>query len=140
LRSQRTGIARELCDRPWTVPHVAVGVLFGYTTLAGLLNCTIIEVTSEILTTRHGPVPISGCCKPKLPINEVQQLYCVQDFETSRRGRRSVTYSVNALTRDLHKVPLVNGLDNRDHAVFIEQLIERWLKIEDQPVEAEIEP
>ena len=41
----------------WSIPFVAVGLLLVYATLAGLLNRTVIKVTSELLTVRHGPVP-----------------------------------------------------------------------------------
>src|SRR5262249_20227192 len=41
----------------WCLPHVAIGLLLVYATLAGLLNRTVIKVTSEFLTVWHGPVP-----------------------------------------------------------------------------------
>jgi hypothetical protein len=41
-------------------------------------------------------------------------------------------------TKTNQQMKLVGGLDNPDIAVFFEQQLERWLKIEDRPVAGEI--
>src|SRR5262249_46494214 len=59
------------------IPHTAVGLLLVYATLAGLLNRTVIEVTSESLTVRQGPLPWWG--NRTLPTDELDRLDCDRD-------------------------------------------------------------
>jgi hypothetical protein len=110
-----------------TIPHGAIGALLVYATLAGFLNRTVIKVTSELLTVRHGPVPWWG--NRRLPIDELERLYCDQDTDSAERGHRYV-YRVNALTKGASKVDLVTELD-RAQALFIKQELARWLNIDD---------
>jgi hypothetical protein len=106
-------------------PHVVVGLLLVYATLAGLLNRTIINVTSELLTVRHGPVPWWGI--RRLPVNEVERLACCKDTDPETQ-RWSRVYGVRALTRESRSVDLITELD-RARALFIKQEVERWLNI-----------
>jgi hypothetical protein len=108
---------------------VAIGLFFVYATLAILLNRTIIKVTSEFITVRHGPLPWWG--NRSLPIDELEELYC---YKHTRRDSVSVWYSVNALTKGAKKVDLVTDLHNVAEALFIKQELKRWLKIDDDGV------
>jgi hypothetical protein len=56
------------------MPLAAGGVFVFYMTLAALLNRTVVKVTSELLTIRHGPVPWWG--NRSLPIDQLERLYC----------------------------------------------------------------
>jgi hypothetical protein len=115
--------------------HVVVGVALTYTALAGFLNRTVIEATSEFLSVRHGPVPWPG--KRTLPVEALDQLYCQEDSSSTSDGVR-YSYRVNALMKGAKKVPLVTRLADRDQALFIEQELERWLHIKDRPVGGEM--
>src|SRR5262249_8143770 len=107
----------------WCIPHVAVGLLLLYATLAGLLNRTVIKVTSEFLSVWHGPVPWFG--NRSLRIDDLERLYCAEDTEPEQR-RRSYLYGVHALTKGASKVDLLTGLDCAQ-ALFIKQALERRL-------------
>src|SRR5262249_28646057 len=61
----------------WSIPFVAVGLLLLYATLAGLLNRTVIRVTSESLTVWQGPMPWWG--NRRLLIDELGPLFCDRD-------------------------------------------------------------
>src|SRR5262249_13029349 len=91
----------------WTIPFVAVGLLLIYATLAGLLNRTVITVTSLIFTVRHGPVPWWG--NLTFPIDDLEGLYCDEDASVKRKGRGPS--SVVALTKGGSKVELVTDFD-----------------------------
>ncbi len=119
----------------WSVPFIAIGLLLVYATLAGLLNRTVIKVTSEFLTVWHGPVPWWG--NRRLRVDELDRLYCDKDT-TSGKDRGSRFFSVNALTKGASKVDLVTDLDNPTEALFIKQELERWLKIDDHGVGREV--
>jgi hypothetical protein len=110
----------------FTIPHTAVGLLLVYGTLAGLLNQTVITVTSEFLTVRNGPVPWWG--NRRVPTDELERLYCCKESDSAERGWEDCVYGVTALTKGADKVELVTDLDG-DQALFIQQELERWLKI-----------
>jgi hypothetical protein len=105
----------------WCIPHVAVGLLLLYATLAGLLNRTVIKVTSEFLTVWHGPVPWFG--NRSMRIDDLERLYCEEETDPEKR-RRSNIYGVHALTKGATKVDLLTGLDSAQ-ALFIKQELER---------------
>lgn len=127
---------------PWImfvfpVAHVAVGVSLTYYTLAGLLNITTLKLNGEQFVIQHDPVPWPG--EVKVPITSLEQLYCKEKRHSSDNGA-SYTYQLCALLKDGRKLDLVSSLDSPDIAVFLEQQIETWLKITDQPVAGEYRP
>src|SRR5262249_27039103 len=107
----------------FTIFHVAVGLLLIYATLAGLLNRTVINVTSEFLTVRHGPVPWWG--NQSLRIDELEQLQADREMDPEKKGWTSA-YGVHALTKGARKVEVISDLD-RAQALFIKQELERCL-------------
>lgn len=104
-------------------PHVVIGLALVYATLAGLLNHTTINVTSELLTVRHGPVPWWG--NRKVAVNEIEGLECRKNTDPKRQ-RHSRVYGVHVLTKEGDSVDLITDID-RDRALFIKQEVERWL-------------
>ena len=111
------------------LPHAAIGLFLIYATLAGFLNRTVIKVTSELLTVWQGPVPYWGSHR-SVPIDELERLDCDKaiDPETDKEKHGPYVYGVYALTKEGNKVDLVTGLD-RAEALFVQQELERWLKI-----------
>jgi hypothetical protein len=127
-------------NAPWIfkvfpVIHLAVGIGLTYFTLAGFLNRTTITVDGEALSIHHGPLPWWGNCR--LPVDQLEQVYCQQQ---TNRGRNGVSYSytVNAVMKEGSKRTLVSGLTEQDHALYIEQQLERYLGIQDRPVPGEM--
>jgi hypothetical protein len=118
--------------------HVAVGIGLTYTTLCGFVNRTVVEVDrDDMLTVRHGPLPWPGAAS--IPIAEIAQIFVTEKRSTSKNGNPSSTYAVNALAKSGRRVTLVKGLlSSLDHALFIEQELERRLRIVDRPVVGEI--
>lgn len=126
---------------PWIfkvfpVLHLAVGVGLTYFTVAGFLNRTVLELTPEVLTVWHGPVPWPG--NITLPTLDMTQFYCVEDLPRARHGRPHLTFQLCALLNDGRKVKLLTGIDERDHVLFLEQTLEKWLGLKDQPVGGEM--
>ncbi|ADO72726.1 hypothetical protein [Stigmatella aurantiaca] len=117
------------------VAHVAVGVGLSYYTLAGLVNRTKIEVSRDRLTIRHGPLPWRG--NLNVLGRRFTQLYGVETV-ASNKGRDTFTYELIGMERSGRAVKLLTGLTEKDHVLYLEQILERRLGIEDAPVDGEI--
>ena len=114
--------------------HVVVGLAVTYGTLAGFVNKTLITVTREAITIRHGPLPWRG--NRVLPAGEVRQLFCHEHVARDKQATHS--YSLSAITRDEERLVLLRDLPTPFHALFIEQRVEDHLDISDEPVSGEL--
>ncbi|MFL5319632.1 MAG: hypothetical protein ACJ790_08230, partial [Myxococcaceae bacterium] len=57
---------------------------------------------------------------------------------TQTRSGFTVTYQVNAVLRGNKTVRIVGGLEDRQQALYLEQVIERRLRISDEAVPGEL--
>jgi hypothetical protein len=119
-------------ETPWIfcvfpIAHVAVGVGLTYSTLAGFLNHSTLRLDARWLRVQHDPLPWYG--ERRLPVDELDQLYCKR-----HKASESTTYHLCARMKDGREVQLISNLDAPDVAAFLEQQIETWLDIPDQPV------
>jgi hypothetical protein len=126
---------------PWftaVVPvlRVVIGVLLTYATLAMYVNRTVLEVNEGRLTVRNGPLPWFG--NRDLDVSEVEQFYSEEVMSRGRQGSVSYTYKVCGLLKGGQRVTLLDSLPKRDDALFVEQLVEKYLGIEDRPVSGEL--
>jgi DNA-directed RNA polymerase subunit RPC12/RpoP len=115
--------------------HVGVGLFVGYTTLAGFVNRTVVELTREELAVWHEPLPWGG--EKTIKTADIKQLYCKEHVKRSKNGPR-VTYELFAVTQDDLQIKLLPSLESPDLAQFFEQQLESWMKIADQPVYGEL--
>ncbi len=111
--------------------HVAVGVGLTYSTLAGLLNRTTLRLGKGMLTVQHDPIPWPG--ETKIKLKELDQLYCTKEVQQGKRGTTE-TFDLVAFKTDGKEKKLLSRIDQPEIAAFLEQQIERLLKIEDVPV------
>jgi hypothetical protein len=117
--------------------HLAVGVYITYSTLAGFFNRTNVELTRDELAVWFEPLPWPG--EKTVKTADIKQLYCKESHSYSRRGGTRTCYALNMVTKDDQDVKLVGGLDSPVTARYFEQQLETWLRIENQPVEGEME-
>lgn len=123
----KTGVStREVAAIP-----AAFFVVLCYVTLAIAVNRTTIALRDGRLRVRSGPLPWGG--RRDLDAESIQQIYCEQ--RTTDRGSAGVL--VMALLRDGDSVKIGPSLGSTEHALFIEDTLERLLRIEDRPVEGE---
>lgn len=115
--------------------HLAVGVGLTYYTLAGFFNRTVLEITPAEITVRFEPLPWMG--EKRLKTADLKQFFC-KERASRRRNGMVYTYQLYGVTHDDHQVLLLGNLDSPDFALFFEQQIEGWLRIENQPVAGEI--
>ncbi len=118
------------------VLHVLAGLGLTYSTLAGFLNSTRIEVRRDQLTIRHGPLPWRG--NRTLPGRSLTQLYGEEVIQRSEGQRTGTVYNLVALDKEGRKVKLLTGLEQKELVLYLEQALERRLGIEDAPVEGEV--
>jgi hypothetical protein len=131
------GGAGELLMLLFPLLHVALGIGLTYYVLTGYLNSTVIDVDFNSITVEHGPLPFWG--NKQVVSKMIAQLYCKRDDTLGNRGFYNANgYAVHAITVDRRNIKLLSGLDNSEQALFIEQEIESFLKIEDKPVKGEI--
>lgn len=118
--------------------HLGVGVYLTYYVIAALLNTTTIHLSTHELGVRHRPVPWPG--KKKIDPARIEQLYCtgnIYDDDNNRFNFRSGC-ELHALLNNGTKATLLSGIDEPEHALALEQRLERWLGIEDRHVPGEL--
>jgi hypothetical protein len=126
---------------PWImilfpIGHVAVGVGLTYYTVAGFMNRTFITINQQWITVTHAPLPWFG--NKRIDRIQVGQLYAEEIRSQTSRGGTSVQYLLNIVLRDNTKLKFLAGLSSPDVALFIEQTMEEYLRIEDKPVIGEM--
>lgn len=133
-------IAFSARETPWImivfpVAHVAVGVGLTYSTLAGFVNKTVVELTRDELAVWFTPLPWLG--ETTVKTAELQQLY---SKETRKTGNETVTftYELHAVLKSGIDKKLVSDLDTPEAALYLEQTLEGWMKITDRPVAGEL--
>ncbi len=115
------------------VLHVAAGVFITYFVLVILLNRTTLQAGRGEITVRHGPLPWPG--NRTLSTHDLAQLFCVE-----RRGSKGrISYDVMARLQSGREVKLVTGLMEERQARYLEQEVEKHLRIENQPVAGELQ-
>jgi hypothetical protein len=127
------GLARLLVV-VFPIAHLAIGAGLTYTTLAGFLNRTILEMDNKTFKVHHKPLPWLG--EVNVPIKDLKQLYCKEDRGSGDDS--SSTYNLNAVLNNGRKIELLSNLDSPDIALFVERQVETWLRIPDQPVQGEL--
>ena len=119
---------------PLICPHFWVGLFLIYYILASLFNTTTVMVSHREVKIRHWPFPWRG--SKTVEISSLKQLYSGDYFGGNKNRTRY--FAVNMVVKhDGHK-RLVGGLKSAEHALYIEQEIEKFLGIQDKPVRGEL--
>lgn len=116
--------------------HVAVGAYVTYTTIAGFVNRTTVELTHDTLSIYFDPLPWPG--EKKIPSSQIKQIYCKENRKTGRHGAVTFIYTLFAVTNEDRQVQILDGLETPEMARYIEQQLETWLRIKDQRVLGEM--
>jgi hypothetical protein len=115
-------------------PFIAIGVVVVYAGLSFAFNSTIITITFEQLTIKHAPLPWFG--NRLIARGDLKQPY-VKQHKLRDENNTSYIYSVNVIDGNQKDITLVGNLSKAEEAKFIEQKIEQYLKLKDQPVPGE---
>lgn len=114
--------------------HTGVGVFLVYYVLALFLNSTVIRATTYELEVKSGPLPWRG--DKRIAADTVEQLFCKEKITHGKNGS-SASYRIEAVLRGNVRETLASGFTDPDQALFVEQELERHLKISDVPVAGE---
>ncbi len=114
--------------------HFAVAVALTVYVLALWINSTKIRVDNKGIDVRHTPVPIPFTPNHFIPAQDIAQFY-VEEYVPSRtNGRPDITFALRVKTISGKDLRLVPGFTDASGALYLEQEIEKFLKIEDQPI------
>lgn len=117
------------------LPFIAIGVFLLYWALAGFVNRTTIQVGQGWLVTKHTPLPWWG--EAQIEAAQIVQCYTYEKVTYGRNGV-SRSYEVHAILRDRTDKIIVKDLPNPPQALYIEQEVERYLRIKDEPIRGEL--
>jgi hypothetical protein len=116
--------------------HVAVGVGLAWVSLAVFFNRTEVTVDNGVLRVWIGPIPWPG--KLTCPVKDLRQLYVRREIHHGKNGSRE-TFDVMAVSATGSRRVLLRALRQQDQALFVEQELERFLRIYDEPVIGEVD-
>ncbi len=112
-----------------------IGLIIVYYTVAGYINSTHIRADRDFLIIKHKPLPWFG--NKSIPSRELDQLYSKKSVYRYR-GEDHYSCEIRAKMKTNQDIKLLSKLPDPHQALFIEQEIERFLNIEDRPVEGEM--
>lgn len=112
---------------------VFIGLGLAYYTLGLWVNSTYIDVSDYEIHVHSGPVP---WMERRLEAENIGQLY-VKQVVTRNDNSTSISYDVRAVMHSGPEQKLVTSMKAPDQAFYIEERIEYYLEIADQPVAGE---
>lgn len=113
--------------------HVAVGVGLAYAVLTLLLNRSVVLVDRGVLIVSHGPLPWPGAT---LSSDDVEQIFCTQTRKRDSDAQPS--FNVQARLKNGSVKNLLSNVTASEDALYLEQAVERYLRIRDMPVTGEL--
>lgn len=117
--------------------HLAIGIGFLYYILASLWNTTYITVDQFNLSIEHKPLKMPFYPNRYIPTHEFEQFYVEKYSSGKTNGRPVYAFGLFGIKKDKERIKLVKGLKYPKQALYLEQEIERFLKMPDHPVEEE---
>ena len=89
------------------IVHISVRVGLLYTVITGFLNRTTVEVRSDCLSVRHGPIPFRG--NQTLQVHQIKQLF-----------RQGPIHRLIAVLQDNRNVTLLSKYTNHDLVLYLD--------------------
>jgi len=102
-----------------------------------LVNKTTIRITPAAVEVTHGPIPVPYPAHQHLPSGDIAQAYVTQQVKRNKNSV-SYSYSLQVITkRGRRNYALLKHIKDPFQVLFIEQQLEKFLKIPDEPVRGE---
>ena len=118
--------------------HLAVGAGLIFNLLSNFINRTFITVDAYNLTIEHRPIRNPFKPNQEIPVSQVSQLYVKRTVTSRTNGVPSYGHTIMVILKNGRQFKLIEGMKNADKALYIEQEIEYFLKIDDRPVPGEV--
>ena len=122
---------------PFLLPFLLAGGHLMYTSLGYFINTTYITVDDQKLQIEHKPIKFLSQRNTYYHPDEIDQLYTRRYQVGSQNGMPVYAFAVEMELKNGKKQSLVKSLHSAKYGRFIEQEIERYLKIQDRPVSGE---
>ena len=116
-------------------PFILIGLGTGYASLAFLFNRTRVSIEGDQVEVIHRPFRWFG--NRRLDAREINQLFCTEYVAYKSNDQPQFRMCVNAILQDGARLELIKGLEDTGQAFYLEDLIERHLRIPDRPVSGE---
>ena len=117
--------------------HLLVGIGMTYYVMALLLNKTYIYVSASEVSIEHRPLPWPFNRNKYLNPSEIEQFYVEEYVASTTNGRPNYAYRLLIKKKDGEKIKVLNNIGKLAHARYIEQEMEKFLHIEDEPMQGE---
>lgn len=121
----------------FTSIHLLVGISLIYYILTVLLNKTYILVSKREIQVEHRPLRLPFHPNRNISAMDLDQLFISKYVSSKTNNRPNYAFSVVARLRTGSEITLVKGLRQPEQATYVEQQIEKFLHIEDRPMEGE---
>jgi hypothetical protein len=136
------------------IPAV-VGIGMSYVSLTAFVNTTRVEVSFHALSVCSGPLPtitnlsflrqfnqfygpLPASENLSLSRDSIRQLYCVERRHHVKQNT-TISYELQAIKADGSSIAIIKNLKNIEQALYLEQQVECFLGIRDEPVRGEIQ-
>jgi len=114
--------------------HLLVGLGLIYYLATVYLNYTDVVVTESYIDISHRPIKNPFVRSARIESDDIDQLYVSKYVSSTTNGNPNYAYALYAILKtNGKKVSLIKGM-NRETQLYLEQEIERYLKIKDRPV------
>ncbi len=117
--------------------HLTIGICIGYYTLSLYLNKNKILVDRRGIKTTYGPLRYPFKKDHYIDSALINQIYCQKYVVATVNGTPRYAYKVRLRKNDAEVIDIMTDLKSYHHALYLEQQIERFLNLEDRPVEEE---
>jgi len=118
--------------------HLFAGLGLLYWLASVFINYTDIIVRKDSITIDH--YPLKNPFKPKKTITakDFKQFYVSKYVSSTTNGKPNYAYALYAITLTGRNVQVIKGM-NKETQLYLEQEIERYLNLADQPVHGSIQ-
>lgn len=113
--------------------HILVGVTLLYNLAAMFLNTSQILVNEDYIEFSTFPLRLPWAKKTRYSAKKVKQIYVSKYVSSSTNGVSNYAYALYAIMDNGQKVKLLDKM-NLETQLYLEQEIERFLKIKDRRV------
>lgn len=117
--------------------HLLIGIALLYYMLTVIVNTTYITVSNYSMLIEHKPLKLPFYPDRDIPVTEIEQLYVERYVASTTNNKPNYAFGLYLLKKNEEKIRLLKGLRNPEQARYVEQEVERFLKITDRKVEAE---
>ena len=119
--------------------HLVAGIALIIQLVATFLNKSTIKVSQEGINITHGPIKSPLNRNRFIKRDDIQQLFVVRyTHKYHKKANRGVqAYALFVILKDGSRLELIRGMD-RSSQLYIEQEIETYLNIRDEPIEGEV--